>query len=241
MFSTVRALFGYEAAELIGRTPCRHVRLPQVSLPIRLTPGNDALEFLADELGPDQAVMMWTGAVLGLRWGEAAGLTVASVDSLRLMLTVSGQLGRDQLLAAPKSNAGRRTLAIPGWLSEDLSALMRRRQLTGADRYGLLFVNTRGRPWGYSPWRRSVWLPACARAGLSGLRFHDLRALAATHLVASGIDPKTAQARLGHSSPQLTLGIYARVTADADRNAAERVGKLIGPRHARAMDGGKGR
>ncbi len=39
----------------------------------------------------------------------------------------------------------------------------------------LRFVTIKGRPWGYSPWRRSVWLPAWARAGLAGLRFHDLR------------------------------------------------------------------
>jgi integrase len=61
--------------------------------------------------------------------------------------------------------------------------------------------------------------------------FHNLRGLAATNVVAAGIDPKTAQARLGHSSPQLTLGIYARVTADADRNAADRVGEIIGMRY----------
>jgi hypothetical protein len=147
MFSTARALFGHaEAAELIARSPCRHIRLPQVTLPPRLTPGSDALGRLADELGPDQGVMMWTGAVLGLRWGEAAGLTVASVDSLRQTLTINEQLGRDQRLVAPKSNAGRRTIAIPQWLTEELSVLMRRRLLTAADPTVLLFVNSKGRP-----------------------------------------------------------------------------------------------
>jgi integrase len=204
---------------------------------IEPTPASDALERLAEELGPDQAVMMRTAAVLGLRWAECAGLTVGSVDTLRRMVTVGEQLRRgDRQLVAPKSNAGRRTMAVPAWLTEELSALMHRRTLTAADSGGLLFVNTRGRAWSYSPWRRSVWLPACTRAGLPGLRFRDLRALAATNLVAAGVDPKTAQARLGHSSPHMTLAIYARVTAEADRQAADKVGGMIGPRDGRAMD-----
>jgi hypothetical protein len=37
---------------------------------------------------------------------------------------------------------------------------------------------------------------------------------AATNLVLVGVDPKRANARLGHFSAPLTLGIYARVTAE---------------------------
>jgi hypothetical protein len=59
------------------------------------------------------------------------------------------------------------------------------------------------------------------------LRFHDLRSMAATALVAAGVDVKTAQTRLGHSSPSLTLGIYARATAAGDRAAAEAVGQYL--------------
>ena len=42
-------------------------------------------------------------------------------------------------------------------------------------------------------------------AGLDGLTFHDLRRANATGLVAAGVDVKTAQTRLGHSSSRLTL------------------------------------
>lgn len=35
---------------------------------------------------------------------------------------------------------------------------------------------------------------------------------------------KTAQTRLGHSDPRLTLAIYAQDTTDADRPAAARIG-----------------
>jgi integrase len=56
--------------------------------------------------------------------------------------------------------------------------------------------------------------------GLDGLGFHDLRRLNATVLVAEGVDVKTAQSRLGHSDPRLTLAVYAQATDDADRAAA---------------------
>jgi len=71
--------------------------------------------------------------------------------------------------------------------------------------------------------------PACRAANLPGLRFHDLRSMAATALVAAGEDIKTAQTRLGHSSPSVTLGIYARATEQADRLAADAVGAFFAP------------
>ncbi|HET6873471.1 MAG TPA: tyrosine-type recombinase/integrase, partial [Acidimicrobiales bacterium] len=126
-------------------------------------------------------------------------------------------------------------LAAPVWLLEDLAALMARRGLTAADSGELLFVNGQGRPLGSSPWRRSTWAPACVRAGLPGLRFHDLRSNAATALVAAGVDVKTAQTRLGHANPHTTLAIYARASAEADRRAAETVGDLFRPRDGRGI------
>jgi len=35
---------------------------------------------------------------------------------------------------------------------------------------------------------------------------------------------KTAQTRLGHSDPRLTLAVYAQAMSDSDRSAANRLG-----------------
>jgi integrase len=40
----------------------------------------------------------------------------------------------------------------------------------------------------------------------------------------SGVDIKTAQTRLGHSDPRLTLAIYVQATTEGDRSAAEKLG-----------------
>ncbi len=237
MFSCMRAVFSYAvASDYIARNPCRRdIPLPRVDLVERPELDEDQLDDLAEKLGPDQAVMMWVGAVLGLRWGECAGLTVGAVDVLAARLSVKAQLDRVDGLSQPKSRAGRRTMAVPAWLTEELAALMARRGLTAADPDALLFVSADGSSLHYSNWRRRTWLPAVKAAGLPGVVFHDLRSLATTALIDAGVDMKTTQVRMGHSSPQVTLGIYARATRRADKAAADRVGERFRPRGKRGV------
>ncbi len=235
-YSCLRAIMSYAVrADIIYRSPCRNIHLPRVSLVKRPALSAEQLEHLADALGDDQAVMMWCGAVLGLRWAEAAGLTVDRLDLLNGQLTVDRQLTRTRTLEPPKSEAGVRTLACPAWLVDELSALLARRRLTAANGDALIFTTSSGRALFYTDWRRYIWIPACNAAGLPGLRFHDLRSLAATMLVATGVDVKTAQTRLGHASPQITLALYARATIEADQRAADMVGDVFRPRDKRAM------
>jgi integrase len=79
----------------------------------------------------------------------------------------------------------------------------------------------------YSLFRSRVWTPAARKAGLSGFTFHGLRHSAATAWVAAGVDPKTAQHRLGHATPRLVLELYAHATNDADRAAAHVAGERL--------------
>lgn len=235
--SCLRAVLSYaERAEMIARNPTRHTRLPRVHLVERTVLEPEQIERLVGALGFDQATFMWLGLALGLRWSEAAALRVGRVDFLHHTITVAEQLGRDLRTGPPKSDAGRRTLTAPAWLIEDLAALLARHGLDGGDPSALVFQATGGAPLHYSNWRQRVWLPATLAAGVAGLRFHDLRSNAATALVATGVDVKTAQTRLGHSSPMMTLGVYARATAEADRRAADAIGRRFRPRDARAME-----
>ena len=107
---------------------------------------------------------------------------------------------------------------------EMLSGHLARRKLTGAHVDAYVFTAPHGGPLDYSHFRDRIWLPACRAVGLPKLRFHDLRHANATGLVADGVDVKTAQTRLGHSDPRLTLAIYAQAVTDADRAAADKLG-----------------
>lgn len=125
------------------------------------------------------------------------------------------------MTADPKSDAGVRTLRMPVSLAEMFARHLVDHGVTGTDPTALVFLAQRGGPLNYSHWRQRVWVPACERAGLAGLTFHDLRRPNATAMVADGVDLKTAQTRFGHSDPQLTLAIYAQATTEGDQIAAD--------------------
>ncbi len=225
-YAVVRALFAYAVrARWVSRTPCDAIKLPRLDALQRRVPTPEEVTAIAEAVGEPYQTMVWLGAVLGLRWGEVAGLTVANLDLLKETIMVTHQLTRDGELAPPKSRAGVRRLTIPGVLVHRLAAHMAATGLTGKDRDVLLFRASNGEPLHYSNWRQRVWAPAVRAAGMDDVVFHDLRRVAASEMVALGIDVKTAQNRLGHSSVRMTLDIYARAVPTADRAAAEQLGK----------------
>lgn len=68
------------------------------------------------------------------------------------------------------------------------------------------------------------WRMARQRAGLEGLRLHDLRHFYASGLIAAGCDVVTVQRALGHASATTTLNTYSHLwptAEDRTRNAAE--------------------
>ena len=65
---------------------------------------------------------------------------------------------------------------------------------------------------------RASFYPLLRRAGLSRIRFHDLRHTAATLMLSRGVHPKIVAERLGHSTPMLT--VYSHVTRTMQRAAA---------------------
>jgi integrase len=226
-YDVVRAIFSYAVAnDWLARSPCRNIRLPALTRSKRhdLTP--DDIGTIAASMPDRYRVMVWVGGVLGLRWSEVIGLKVACVDLVGGTLTVAESITRGfggQLVTGPpKSSAGNRTVTLPstivGLLSQHLATMA-----VSDDPEALVFTNTEGAPIRYDNWRRRVWLPATRAAGCEGAGFHDLRRLAATSLVLARVDVKTAQVRLGHSDPRLTLAVYAAAPVEADQAAAARL------------------
>lgn len=83
-YAALRAMFACaEDTARLPRSPCYRIQLPRGHLVERPTLSTDELERLAEVLDEDQAPMMWARAVLGLRWAEAAGLTVDRLGVLR--------------------------------------------------------------------------------------------------------------------------------------------------------------
>lgn len=242
-YGVLTAILNYAvASDLVARSPARGVRLPRPAQDKRrhIVDASELAD-LAQALGARYGAMAYLGAVLGLRWAECAGLRVRSLDFLGRTITVSEQrtrgLGGRMVEGPPKSDAGRRTLSVPTELMAVLAEHLQRRGVTAADADAYVFVGPRGGPLEYSGFRQRVWAPACAKVGLADLGFHDLRRANATVLVRSGVDVKTAQTRLGHSDPRLTLGIYAQASTSADRDAAGRLAAELMPSTSKGESG----
>ena len=68
-----------------------------------------------------------------------------------------------------------------------------------------------------------AWARLIRDSDLPHLRFHDLRHAHATHLLASGLHPKVASERLGHSRIGVTLDLYSHVMPGMQEDAVAKV------------------
>ena len=167
----------------------------------------------------------------GLRRGEICALRWRDVE-----LTLGGQLSvvqsAEQTRAGvrykpPKSGKGR-TVALSATVMEELRQ-HRLKQAQQLLRLGVritddTFVCAQADG---SPLRPNsltiAWARLTAKGSLPRIRFHDLRHAHATHLLASGIHPKVASERLGHSKVGITLDLYSEVLPGMQEDAAARV------------------
>jgi integrase len=217
--------------DLIGRSPCRGVKLPPVTPARHHVVGPAELDRLVPEVPEEYRTMVYLGATLGLRIGEAAGLRVRSVDFEHETVAVTESVGEAAgrlFTKGPKTSAARRTIPLPPPIVAMLLTHIERQRLRNPD--GHLFTAPTGGPLRPNHFRARVWRPACTRAGLDGLGFHDLRRSSATVMVANGVSVRDAQQILGHSDARLLLGVYAQATDAGMRTAMERRPYLGGRR-----------
>ncbi|MFX0198763.1 MAG: site-specific integrase, partial [Candidatus Hodarchaeota archaeon] len=71
------------------------------------------------------------------------------------------------------------------------------------------------------------FLPALAAAGLPRMKFHGLRHTYASLLIEQGENIKYIQSQLGHSSPTVTLNVYAHLMKPTNQEAACRLENAI--------------
>jgi integrase len=94
--------------------------------------------------------------------------------------------------------------------------------LTGQARIGdKVFCHEGGRPYHDN---RTSFANACKRAGIEGLRFHDLRHTAASHMAMAGVPLRTIGEILGHRTETMTER-YSHLTPSHKLDA---VGKISG-------------
>jgi integrase len=202
---------------LIPRSPMTKARMPRAdAAPVRAL-GAEQIDALAGAAtGPIvPAIALGLGA--GLRQGEACGLQVASVDFLRRQLEVVCQLVTPTtgaaVLGPPKTQASYRTVPLA---DEVLEALAEHLRTAGPGKDGLI-LHVDGDPIRRNAWGR-LWRATTKRAGLPGVRYHDLRHTFASTLLSNSVSIAAVAGWLGHASPTVTLATYAHMMpVDEDR------------------------
>ncbi len=146
------------------------------------------------------------------------------VDVLHRTITVVEQvqaIGGRHVTSAPKSSAGRRSVSLPGVATSALEDHLASQSEPGAD--GLVFPAPEGGFLRLENFRKRVWTPATAAAGVAPLRVHDLRHTCASLAIAAGADVKVLQRMLGHASASLTLDRYGHMLPGQAQSVADRL------------------
>ena len=201
--------------KLIADSPCRGVKLPRREVTTSaLTPlSTSEVHQLAATVAPRYAALVLASAGLGLRQGEACGLTVDRIDFLRRKVTIDRQMlsvaGVPAAHGPVKTPASIRSLVLADSVGRVLSVHIRKYPPGPS---GLMFTTESGQPM-----NRSRWASEFKRA-TDALEIdatpHDLRHHAASMLIAAGCSVKAVQHFLGHATAAETLNTYAHLWPD---------------------------
>ena len=93
----------------------------------------------------------------------------------------------------------------------------------------LVFTDSVGRPHSLDRVREQFY-SVLEEAGLRRVRLYDLRHTMATLVLAETKNLKLVAARLGHANEMLVLRRYGHLLPGADRQAADRLGEVVGRR-----------
>ena len=217
---------------ILARNPADAVGAPKVEkIKMRALDANETALLLAHFRPTRVFVPALLGALCGLRRGEVTALRWRAVDFANAQLAIVEST--EQTKAGTRSKetkSGRaRRVALPSLVVDEL----RRHRLRQAEELLKLGVRLSDDDFVYAQADGSAVQPnsltheftriLALSTALPRIRFHDLRHSHATQMLTSGIHPKIAQERLGHSSIGITLDLYSHVMPGMQEDAAAKV------------------
>lgn len=160
---------------------------------------------IADAMPTRWRLGVLLGAWCALRSGEVRELRRSDINLERGTVRISRGIvraGQVSHIGAPKTPAGIRTVHIPSSLLDDVRAHLRDNTQIGPN--GLLFWDAQGNNVDDRTWRKA-WLRACATAGVTDVRFHDLRHVGLTYTAVAGATLRELQAIAGHTTAAMAM------------------------------------
>ena len=217
--------------KLLTQNPASLVKPPKPDTKTMQTYDLPQTAALIDAMRPTRMfVPMILAVTCGLRRGEIAALRWRNVDFTTGNLAIvesAEQTASGIRYKKPKSGKARNVHLSATAIDELKAWRIRQAQellKLGTPPDGDTFIITKADGCPIQP--RSItheWVRLIAGLRLPRIRFHDLRHTHATHLLSSGIHPKIASERLGHSKVGITLDLYSHVMPGMQEDAVAKV------------------
>jgi integrase len=162
------------------------------------------------------------GLDTGCRLGELLALQWADVDEKNAVLHVRATLtrGKDGKLVAtrPKTATSVRSIKLPASSIEALKA-HHKDSMNAGKATTWVFHDDNGQPMRRDGLVRCELSRIGTAIGKPGLSSHSLRHSSVSLLMSRGVDLRTIQTRIGHSTPRLTLSLYSHAMLTAQDSA----------------------
>ena len=217
---------------VVATSPCRVVGASTERPDERPIATLEDVRRLHDLMPERLQIVVSLAAWCQLRRGEILGLRRCDVDlgsaTVRIEQSRTFLMDGSFTVKAPKTRAGRRVIALPRLVRDELEEYIAR--YGDDDPEALLVTNAQGAPVSNMSVQRS-WARARTAIGRSELHLHDLRHTGLTLAAAMGATTAELMHRAGHASPEAALR-YQHATRDRDQLLADALDSL-----ARGRDG----
>jgi len=223
--------------KLISSNPAKEVaKIALTKKPITPLTGEEVKKLLKNSVGTFMCARLHIALLLGLRQGEALGLSIEDLDFESSTLSVSKQVEKidGTVVRRPlKTSASVRPLVIPAKslevLKDHLKIIEKMKSDAGVTwkENGLLFPNDHGEPLNAKV-DYNRWLKALKNAGIKRRSLHNARHTAGTLLYNSNVGIETIRRILGHSSVLMTSNTYVHNSEKPLRAAAGEIDEFLG-------------
>lgn len=217
------------ARNVIDRADCPSVEKHEIQ-PLDLAQARCLLDTVR---GGRLEMILTLALTTGMRRGELLALRWSDIDFSSNVLTVRGTVDYiahyGYVETKPKTKKSYRKIVLPVFTMEKL-VLHRAWQTEQCGKVGegwcdldLVFCGLKGSY--FNPrYLLKLFGKALKEAGLSHIRFHDLRHSVVTLLLALGVDARSIQELVGHEDIETTLGIYGHVLPSMQQSIADKLG-----------------
>lgn len=171
---------------------------------------------------PDFYPLLFTAVYTGMRQGELLALTWDSINwqTSKIVVDKGYTHGR---LGSTKTDRIRYVD-----MSSQLAKVLKEWKLACPHSpHDLVFPNSEGEYTDANNMLKRRFKPSLARAGISAIRFHDLRHTYASLLLAKNVSMKYIQHQLGHTTIKTTMDIYTHLLPEVSEQCVLALDELV--------------